>query len=132
MKKIILTLIILLNISCVNYYNVVLTSDTVLYEKEGDVNSIVCKIPSGSIVYIKGKKIRNYRKVKYGKCTGWANNPSYEQSKNTSSSNKSNNYRKSSSENSNFGNGTVKVKGYYRKNGTYVKPHTRSAPRSKK
>ena len=26
--------------------------------------------------------------------------------------------------------GRVQVKGYYRKNGTYVKPHTRSAPRS--
>ncbi len=25
--------------------------------------------------------------------------------------------------------GTVQVKGYYRKNGTYVRPHTRSAPR---
>jgi hypothetical protein len=26
--------------------------------------------------------------------------------------------------------GTVQVKGYYRKNGTYVKPYTRSAPKS--
>lgn len=132
MKKIILTLIIFINFSCANYYNVVLTSDTVLYEKEGDINSIVCKIPSGSSVYIKGKKIKKYRKVKYGSYTGWANNPSYEQSKNTSSSYKSTNYRKSNSEYSNSGNGTVNVKGYYRKDGTYVKPHTRSAPRSKK
>ena len=27
--------------------------------------------------------------------------------------------------------GTVHVKGYYRKNGTYVRPHTRSAPKRK-
>jgi hypothetical protein len=27
---------------------------------------------------------------------------------------------------------TVQVKGYYRKNGTYVKPHTRSAPKRRK
>ena len=27
---------------------------------------------------------------------------------------------------------TVKVKGYYRKNGTYVAPHTRKAPKRKK
>lgn len=28
--------------------------------------------------------------------------------------------------------GPVKVKGYYRKNGTYVRPHTRSYPRSRR
>ncbi|MGA8658710.1 MAG: hypothetical protein WB586_21450 [Chthoniobacterales bacterium] len=27
---------------------------------------------------------------------------------------------------------TVKVRGYYRKNGTYVAPHTRKAPKRKK
>lgn len=31
---------------------------------------------------------------------------------------------------SNNSGGRVQVKGYYRKNGTYVKPYTRSAPRS--
>lgn len=29
------------------------------------------------------------------------------------------------------GGGTVQVKGYYRKDGTYVRPHTRRAPRRK-
>lgn len=37
----------------------------------------------------------------------------------------SSSYRSSSS-------GSVQVKGYYRKNGTYVAPHTRSAPRRRR
>lgn len=37
---------------------------------------------------------------------------------------------KSSSKESDYNNGAVKVKGYYRKNGTYVRPHTRSVPKS--
>ncbi len=42
-------------------------------------------------------------------------------------------YSYSSSSNSSYstgrsGGGSVQVKGYYRKNGTYVKPHTRSSP----
>jgi len=39
--------------------------------------------------------------------------------------------RSKSSETTSSG-GTVQVKGYYRKNGTYVQPYTRSAPHSKK
>jgi hypothetical protein len=43
--------------------------------------------------------------------------------------------RKSKSKNSNYSTGSgsggsVNVKGYYRKDGTYVKPHTRSTPKS--
>ncbi|MDR0620256.1 MAG: hypothetical protein LBG17_10235 [Bacteroidales bacterium] len=33
---------------------------------------------------------------------------------------------------SNSGSGSVSVKGYYRKDGTYVKPHTRKSPKRKK
>ena len=40
-------------------------------------------------------------------------------------------FNSSSSSNSNSGS-SVNVKGYYRKNGTYVKPHTRSNPGSGK
>jgi hypothetical protein len=39
---------------------------------------------------------------------------------------------KSSSSKSSSSGGAVSVKGYYRKDGTYVRPHTRSAPKRKK
>jgi hypothetical protein len=39
--------------------------------------------------------------------------------------------KKSSTSYSSSSGGTVQVKGYYRKNGTYVKPHTRKAPTKK-
>jgi hypothetical protein len=46
---------------------------------------------------------------------------------------KSSYLRKSAKRDSNYSTGTggsVNVKGYYRKDGSYVKPHTRSAPKS--
>jgi len=49
---------------------------------------------------------------------------------NYSNSSNYNSYKSSSSQSSS--SGTVNVKGYYRKNGTYVKPHTRSAPSRRK
>lgn len=117
--------------SCVNYYSVTVNAETVLYSSGNDGSSVVYSVPSGSSVYIKGKKSKKYRKIKYGNYAGWAYYPNY-----TASSQYSSRYSSSSSSStrssSNYLNPgkTVNVKGYYRKNGTYVRPHTRSSPGS--
>lgn len=115
--------------SCVNYYNVTVNADTVLYSSGNDGSSVVYSVPSGSSVYIKGKKSKKYRKIKYGNYAGWAYYPNYTASSNYSSrsSSSSSSSTRSSSNYSSPGK-TVNVKGYYRKNGTYVRPHTRSSP----
>lgn len=117
--------------SCVNYYNVTVNADTVLYSSGNDGSSVVYSVPSGSSVYIKGKKSKKYRKIKYGNYAGWAYYPNYTASSQYSSrySSSSSSSTRSSSNYSSPGK-TVKVKGYYRKNGTYVRPHTRSSPGS--
>jgi hypothetical protein len=117
--------------SCVNYYSVTVNAETVLYSSGNDGSSVVYRVPSGSSVYIKGKKSKKYRKIKYGNYAGWAYYPDYTASSNYSSSSSSSpsSSSRSSSNYSNPGK-TVNVKGYYRKNGTYVRPHTRSSPGS--
>ena len=132
MKKVSLLLMFAyLATSCVNYYNVTVNADTVLYSSGNDGSSVVYRVPSGSSVYIKGKKSKRYRKIKYGNYAGWAYYPDYSASSNysSSSSSSSSSSKRSSSNYSNPGK-TVNVKGYYRKNGTYVRPHTRSSPGS--
>jgi hypothetical protein len=119
--------------SCVNYYSVTVNAETVLYSSGNDGSSVVYSVPSGSSVYIKGKKSKKYRKIKYGNYAGWAYYPNY-----TASSQYSSRYSSSSSSgtrsSSNYSSPvkTVNVKGYYRKNGTYVRPHTRSSPGSRR
>ena len=117
--------------SCVNYYSVTVNAETVLYSSGNDGSSVVYSVPSGSVVYIKGKKSKKYRKIKYGNSAGWAYYPNYTASTNnsSSSSSSSSSSTRSSSNYSSPGK-TVNVKGYYRKNGTYVRPHTRSSPGS--
>lgn len=121
--------------SCItNYYYVTVNGNTPVYSTQSDGSSLVCNIPSGHGMYIKGKKYRKYRKIKYGNYVGWTYNPNYKESSyyssrsnslSTSRSSSSSNYSTPSSSK------TVNVKGYYRKDGTYVRPHTRSAPKRK-
>ena len=132
MKKVSLLLMFAyLATSCVNYYNVTVNADTVLYSSGNDGSSVAYSVPSGSSVYIKGKKSKKYRKIKYGNYVGWAYYPNYTASSQYSSrySSSSSSSTRSSSNYSSPGK-TVNVKGYYRKNGTYVRPHTRSSPGS--
>jgi hypothetical protein len=117
--------------SCVNYYNVTVNADTVLYSSGNDGSSVAYSVPSGSSVYIKGKKSKKYRKIKYENYAGWAYYPNYTASSNYSSSSSSSSFSSTrSSSNYSSPGKTVNVKGYYRKNGTYVRPHTRSSPGS--
>ncbi len=134
MKKITFFLILLLSIvSCTNYYTVLLTEDTNVYGTSSNEN-IVTTIPKDTKVYLSNKaNKKNYKKIKWGNYSGWAYNPTYTsyssyiptKSYNTPTS-PSYNYTPSTSS-----GGTVHVKGYTRKDGTYVSPHTRSAPRRK-
>lgn len=133
MKKSLLYLVLLLSlISCTNYYTVRLQEDTPLYYSSDSSRSVTI-IPKDTEVYLSSKaNKKNYRKLKWGSYYGWANKPSYTtySSYSKTSSYSSPSVRSSSgySSQSNSG-GSVHVKGYTRKDGTYVRPHTRSAPR---
>lgn len=133
MKKSLLYLVLLLSvISCTNYYTVRLQEDTPLYSSSDSSRSVTI-IPKDTEVYLSSKvNKKNYRKLKWGNYYGWANKPSYTtySSYSKTSSYSSPSVRSSSgySSQSNSG-GSVHVKGYTRKDGTYVRPHTRSAPR---
>lgn len=133
MKKMLLYLVLLLSvISCTNYYTVRLQEDTPLYYSSDSSRSVTI-IPKDAEVFLSSKASKkNYSKLKWGNYYGWVYKPSYtaysDYSKTSSYSSPS--LRSSSiySSQSNSG-GSVHVKGYTRKDGTYVRPHTRSAPR---
>jgi hypothetical protein len=125
--------------SCDTYYNITSTEDIYLYNSpsKSDNEKDVIVIPAGTYYYSTFKKKR-FRKAKYGNVKGYVYNPYFDnpyysprnsnsQSTSTSTSTPRNNYSSSSSTTSYPK--TVNVKGYYRRDGTYVRPHTRSAPR---
>lgn len=127
MKKLILLLLIPLLFSCTtNYYAVTLVEDSPLFKNPNDGNSIIV-IPKGETVYLSKAK-KSYRKIKYGTYRGYVYNPVYAGSTEESDY-KTSSYRSSSSSSSSSSSKTVHVRGYTRKDGTYVRPHTRSAPR---
>lgn len=129
MKKILLiTLLFALNSCVTNYYFVNIDEDATIYSSKKGIESIAI-IPKGSGAYINTSD-KKQRKVKWKNYKGWVINPvysNYSMSNNSSNYNSSSNYTKSSTTTSS--GGSVHVKGYTRKNGTYVAPHTRSAPR---
>jgi hypothetical protein len=108
--------------------------DTTIFTSKNEKESVTV-IPKGSGAYI-NRSDKRARKLKWKKFKGWAINPKYSNSSFSSNSNNSNSSNNTSSNNSytksstrTSSGGTVQVKGYTRKNGTYVAPHTRSAPR---
>ncbi len=88
---------------------------------------------------VAGKRKSNYRQVSVGQLDGYIRNISFSSEteyswiklkalrKLTDTTQWSDSHTLSSSGTG----GTVQVKGYLRKDGTYVKPHTRSAPRKR-
>ena len=133
MKKSLLYLVLLLSvISCTNYYTVLLQEDTPLYSSSNSETSTTV-IPKGTEVYLSSKPNRkNYRKIKWGNYYGWANKPQYSTYSNYTSTSSYTSPTVSSVSSYNTGSssgGSVSVKGYTRKDDTYVRPHTRSAPR---
>lgn len=127
-KLLLLTLLFVLNSCVTNYYLVNIDEDATIYSSKKGTDSIAV-IPKGSGAYINTSD-KKQRKIKWKNYKGWVINPvysNYSMSNNSSNYNSSGNYTKSSSTTS--AGGSVQVKGYTRKNGTYVAPHTRSAPR---
>ncbi|WP_028890435.1 SH3 domain-containing protein [Tenacibaculum ovolyticum] len=88
----------------------------VLYSQKSKDSDKIIIVPKGeSVRVIRGK---GYRRIKYKNMYGWSYNP----------------YIKKKYTYHDFSNysGSVSVKGYYRKDGTYVRPHSRSYPKAKK
>jgi len=125
MKKLLfLTLCILLSSCITNYYSVNLEEDTPVYTSTRNGANAIVVIPRGSSAYIASGS-KSYIKIKWNNFNGWAINPRY--SSYSSNTNTTRNYSNSSTGGSS--SKTVSVKGYTRKDGTYVRPYTRSAPR---
>ena len=143
---VILTCTIILSSCTTNYYLVSSGEETPVYSQP-DVNNSTAIIPANRtfIYWGKGKRA----KTKYGRIYGYSSyltswrklaklnkkqltaltfkddaGYSYNQVSNSTYGG-----RTSSKTSSNSSGGTVQVKGYTRKDGTYVRPHTRSAPR---
>lgn len=123
-----------------------------VYPSEKCTGETMIFIPSQTIFYTKtpGEKKRIY--VTYGSTSGWISKPRLKKSSRTTYRslpqqiideqdsllavyNKRGSYAPQSGESTyspktthtNYSPGTIQVKGYYRKNGTYVRPYTRSA-----
>ena len=114
-----------------NYYTVLLSEDANLYSS-ADSASTIMTIPKNTQVFLSsGPERKNYRKIKWGNYSGWAYNPVYTAYEGytsvNSTSSGSSGYHYGTSSSGSAGK-TVSVKGYTRKDGTYVHPHTRSAP----
>lgn len=121
--------------SCNSYQHVILTDFMTLRNEDSSIRETIEK---GASVYIsKRKNSRGMYIVKYGhngSKKGWTFSSRHIQS--TSSYHNSldddyipYNYIPSYYYTTPSSGKTVNVRGYYRKDGTYVRPHTRSAPR---
>ena len=147
MRKILQSLFFLLSVlllsSCTTVYYVGETSEPVLIYFAPDTTSFyLTTVPITKKVLIKGRPKR-YSYVIYENHRGYAYRPvftsyrrfrsevdgtlyGYSTHRPTASSSGTSTTRSASSYTPR--GGPVQVRGYYRKNGTYVRPHTRSAP----
>ncbi len=144
MKKLLFLLLatLLMLSSCTTNYFLCQTNAPVKLYASPSTYSTYINIPNGKNLISTGK-YKKYRKAEYGNNKGYIYNTKFKSEKKiirltdwifdseisaykySPSYNSSSKY---SSKPTSTNSGTVHVKGYYRKNGTYVKPHTRSAP----
>jgi len=104
-----------------SYYFREVSLDTPIYHKKSKSGRFLFVIPKGEKVFVRGKS--KYKKIKYKNHTGWAYLPLLVKIKDNKRS-----FRKvtiKSKKIKNYSCGPVYVRGYYRKDGTYVRPHTR-------
>ena len=130
-EKILLVLLLFALGSCKpNYYICETDAATPIYFKKSIDTKRITIIPKNKKVIVKGNTIAKYQKIKYNDTIGWAYIPLLKNKKRYNykgtfkvlkEKKKSSRYRSSG--------GTVHVKGYYRKDGTYVRPHTRRKPK---
>lgn len=128
MKKIFLFVIFaFIFSSCVtNYYSSILVEDTSLFNRQGSTREIAI-VPKGEKVFLSTKFYRGkYKRIKWKNYSGWAINPKDSIYKPTTKTTFSSYTPSVNSK------GSVHVRGYYRKNGTYVRPHTRSSKGSRR
>lgn len=121
----------LLSSCTTNYYAMYMVEDAPIMASSNDGSVVRTVVPQGTQVYISPRGKSKYSKVKWNKYKGWVPNTSYAISnpkgKSTVQTTSSSSQYKSTPVRSS--GGSVHVKGHYRKNGTYVRPYTRSAPR---
>jgi len=138
MKSIKILVLLLVLSSCSSNYLCETITDVPMYSSKSDRTKEEQIIPKGAKVYTRGKSA-TLRKAKYGNDVGWimasglTNEVVFPYK--VTYTRKTTTNEKNSKEDGYFnatGNsgGSVPVKGYYRKNGTYVRPHTRSSPGS--
>jgi len=112
--------------SCsVNYYLCETGEEISTFYVKTSNGEKVITIPKGEKVVVKGRS--SYRQVKYNDRVGWAYKPFFRSEENYKyrGSFRTAKRKKKTRTYSNYSSGTVRVKGYYRKDGTYVRPHTR-------
>lgn len=123
--------------SCTNIYYIGQTTESVkLYPVPDATVNATYTIPKGSKVLTR-KKTKQFHYLIFENYNGYAYKPIYLNYHKYNSSIDGQLYgyttkkKKKTSSYSTSNGGTVNVKGYYRKDGTYVRPHTRSAPKRK-
>jgi len=121
--------------SCTTVYYIGVTETPGnIYTAQDTLSNVVYTIPASSKVLIR-KKRKKYYSVVYQTYQGYSFNTHFSGYRKFNSLIDGDLYgysttKRKKSASSSLG-GRVNVKGYYRKDGTYVKPHTRSAPRRK-
>ena len=118
------------------YYVGQTTTPTNIYSNQDTTSTVSYNVPIGTKLLIK-KKYKKYYYVVYDTYTGYSYKTIFTNYHRFNSTDDGDLYgysttkKKSSSSSTTSSGGTVNVKGYYRKNGTYVQPHTRSSPTRK-
>lgn len=119
-----------------NYHYVYLKKDLKFYSKTDTLSNVHAELERGVGLYVDMERIQNgYMPAKFGEVKGWVYDADYSltpvsriSSVDTSNTNHDTDHVYRSYSPTKSTGGSVHVKGYYRKNGTYVKPHTRKAP----
>jgi hypothetical protein len=146
--------ILLLNSCTTNYYLVTVDQPTAYYKDQSGYSEQFTIRPGRQLLARKSKKSSGYRAITFGDNSGFIKNRNFQNERKYSSNelkylhfmpdstyyySKSYvpNYPPPATSASSYSNsstnsgGTVHVNGYYRKDGTYVRPYTRSAPKKR-
>lgn len=137
MKQVAYAFIALFMLSCSGNYYLCTVDKPVAFYTTKDTTKAAFYIPQGKQL-IARKKSKKYRAVTYGTTNGYIIAQSFLNETSYSSKeqqylvfNHDSTYTYTYPAASSSSGGSVYVKGYYRKDGTYVRPHTRSAPKRK-
>ncbi len=122
MKKQLLFFLLLVSLfNCTyNYYEITSENELKIHSLT-DSTEIIAIIPKNNNFYISSNVYKNdYKKIKWRNKIGYINYKKINQTPLNNIFNNNNSLKETNQ------SGEIKVKGYYRKDGTYVRPHTRS------